>query len=99
GNSNTTAFLHVDDFQLIADHTVEVPVFANLLALKTDKQVAEPVIDELEKTITIHVPFGTDVTRILVDATISENATMTPASGTWVDLSTPVQLVITNGDL
>lgn len=48
--------------------------------------------------ILVVVPFETDVTALVTDITVSEGATVVPASGTPQDFSTPRNFVVTNGD-
>ncbi|MCB0563997.1 MAG: DUF4960 domain-containing protein [Phaeodactylibacter sp.] len=59
----------------------------------------EVIINESNKTVTLKYPCGTDVKSITPNISISSGASITPASGTSVDLSSPVQYTITNGNL
>jgi len=60
-------------------------------------------IDTIEGTITgvnvtITLPFGTDVTKLAPVITISDLATISPASGTVQDFTNPVEYTITAED-
>lgn len=48
------------------------------------------VIDTINKTITITVPGGTDVTDLETNITLAEDYTISPASGEQVNLTNPV---------
>lgn len=49
--------------------------------------------------ILVVVPYETDVTALTPNITVSEGATVVPASGSEVDFSDPRSFVVTNGDL
>ncbi len=53
------------------------------------------VIDEAKKTITVTVPYKTDVTALIPNITVSAKATVNPASGIEKNFSTPVSYVVT----
>ncbi len=57
----------------------------------------EGVIDGL--TILVVVPFETDVTALTTDISLSEGASVVPASGSEVDFSETRSFVVTNGDV
>ena len=48
--------------------------------------------------ITMNVPYGTDVTTIMVDLTVSALATCLPADGSIVDFTAPVDFTVTAQD-
>jgi uncharacterized lipoprotein YddW (UPF0748 family) len=50
--------------------------------------------------IALEVPFGTNLNEVLLQLSISEHATVTPASGSLVNLSNPLQITVKaeNGD-
>ena len=56
------------------------------------------VIDEAAKTIAVAVPVGTDVTALAPVITISENATVSPASGVATNFTNPVKYTVTAED-
>ncbi len=49
--------------------------------------------------ILVVVPYETDVTALTTDITLSEGASVVPASGTAVDFTDPRSFVVTNGDI
>jgi hypothetical protein len=55
-------------------------------------------INESEKTITIMVPNGTDVTDLAPTIEVSEEATVSPASGVSQDFTNPVTYIVTAED-
>lgn len=57
----------------------------------------EGVITEF--SILVVVPFETDVTSLVTDITLSEGATVVPASGAELDFSEPRNFVVTNEDV
>lgn len=54
-------------------------------------------IDEEKKTITIAMPYGTDVTNLAPEFTLTPEAILSPASGVSRDFSTPVTYTLTSG--
>jgi len=55
-------------------------------------------IDEENKKVTISIPFGYDLTKLTPTVEVSENASLSPTSGTQVDLSNPVEYTVTAED-
>ena len=55
-------------------------------------------IDESEKTIALTLPLGTDVTQLVPELEISENATVSPKSGEKVNFTKSVEYVVTAQD-
>lgn len=53
-------------------------------------------IDEAAKTISVFVPGGVDVTKLVPNITVSENATVTPQSDMPLDFTNPVQFTVEN---
>ena len=53
-------------------------------------------IDEAAKTISVFVPGGVDVTKLVPNITVSENATVTPQSDVPLDFTNPVQFTVEN---
>lgn len=60
--------------------------------------ISEPVIDESAKTITFNVSDIADVTALVPTIVVSEGATVSPASGTAQDFSSPVTYTVTAAD-
>lgn len=56
---------------------------------------SQGVIDEENLTITIEVPSGTDITNLTPEITVSEKATVSPASGEAQDFTNPVVYTVT----
>lgn len=56
-------------------------------------------IDEANKTISIVLECGTDVSALSPNIGVSSGASVTPASGTAVDLSVPVEYSVVGGNL
>ncbi|MCW0484453.1 DUF4960 domain-containing protein [Gaoshiqia sediminis] len=53
-------------------------------------------IDHLSGSINISLPGGTDLSSVAFEASAPEGATVTPASGSSLDLTTPFQVVVSN---
>ena len=53
-------------------------------------------IDETAKTISVFVPSGVDITKLVPNITVSENATVTPQSDMPLDFTNPVQFTVEN---
>lgn len=53
-----------------------------------------------DKNVMLEVPFGTDLTEVLVELEVSEFASVEPESGSTVDISSPFDIIVTaeNGD-
>ena len=54
------------------------------------------IIDEEAKTISVYVPATVDITAIAPEVVVSPNATVSPASGSSVDFTNPVQYTVDN---
>lgn len=56
-------------------------------------------VDPVDATVSFEVPFGTDLSEVLIEVETSDaDATSAPASGTRVDLSSPLELIVTAED-
>lgn len=82
-------------------------IFASCTPESTEKKIisfqfAQPAviatINEEAKTIEANVPWGTDLTTLVPVITISDKATISPASGTIVDFTNPVVFTVTAED-
>ncbi len=79
---------------------------AFITAFDVAERVSEPVIDEIGTVkngvshcaITIDVGASTDITNIVPDITVSENAAVSPASGIAQDFTLPVDYTVTAED-
>ena len=69
-----------------------------ILSFKFAAPAVEATISESAHTIVAVVPFGTNVTGLVPIITVSEKATVVPASGTVVDFTNPVDFTVTAED-
>ena len=69
-----------------------------ILNFKFASPSVEAVITESAKTIVAVVPFGTDVTALVPIITVSDKATVSPASGMPVNFTNPVTFTVTAED-
>lgn len=69
-----------------------------IISFQFAKPAAIATINEEAKTVTASVPEGTDLTTLVPVITISEKATISPASGTIVDFTNPVVFTVTAED-
>ena len=61
-------------------------------------QAGASAIDTASHTVTFHMPSGTNVTALTPAITVSANATISPASGTAQDFTSPVSYTVTAQD-
>ena len=69
-----------------------------ILNFKFASPAVEAVITENAKTIVAVVPAGTDVTALVPIITVSDKATVSPASGMPVNFTNPVTFTVTAED-
>lgn len=69
-----------------------------ILSFKFAAPAVEATISEEAHTIVAVVPTGTNVTGLVPIITVSEKATVVPASGTVVDFTNPVDFTVTAED-
>ena len=69
-----------------------------ILSFKFAAPAVEATITESAKTIVAVVPTGTNLTSLVPIITVSEKATVVPASGTVVDFTNPVDFTVTAED-
>ena len=69
-----------------------------ILEFKFASPEVKAVITENAKTIVAVVPFGTDVTALVPIITVSDKATVSPASGMPVNFTNPVVFTVTAED-
>ncbi len=83
-------------------YTAHIDYSANseneLILLQFPDLFLDGVIDG--RNILLEVPYGTDLTEVLVEMVVSPFATVEPQSGTLVDISSPIEIVVTaeNGE-
>ncbi|MBR4147102.1 MAG: DUF5018 domain-containing protein [Bacteroidales bacterium] len=66
-----------------------------ILSFRLENPDVEAVIDEELKTVTVLLPYGTDVTALVPDIIISDKATIEPASGVATDFTHLVTYTVT----
>ena len=71
---------------------------AHILAFSIPEQATAADIDYQAMTISVLVPFGTDVTKLTPTIEVSAGATVTPASGAAQNFSSPVTYKVTAED-
>ena len=71
---------------------------AHILDFSIPEQTQPAEIDYEKMTITVNVPFGTDVTALTPEIEISAGASVSPASGEAQDFSQPVKYTVTAED-
>jgi len=79
---------------LFKDYTVNVIVSNPITSFKINNVAG--VINNSAKTINLILPEGTDLTALQPVIELSEGVTITPASGTTIDFSSPVSFTVTN---
>jgi hypothetical protein len=72
--------------------------YSNIVSYTIKGQVGSTAIDKAARTVTITLPFGTDVEHVVPNVGVSSNATVVPASGTEVNFKTnnKVSYVVTS---
>jgi hypothetical protein len=68
---------------------------AEILSFTIPNQVGSSVVNSAAATISINVPFGTDVTALVPTITLSSGATVNPASGVAQNFASPKQFTVT----
>jgi gliding motility-associated-like protein len=72
-------------------------VVPGIAAFTIPEQNGPAVIDNINKTIALTVPPGTDRFALRPTVTTTAGATVTPVSGTLVNFNNPVDYIVTNG--
>lgn len=76
-----------------------IPSMDNAItAFSIDSQLGETNIDDSNKTVQLIVPFGTDVTALAPNVSISSEAMVSPASEETQDFTEPVVYTVTAQD-
>ena len=68
----------------------------NILSFSVSEQTTNAVIDIINHTVDIEVETGTDLTNLIPEITISNNATINPPVGTAQDFSVPFEYTVTS---
>ncbi len=71
---------------------------ADILSFSIDGQTGDAVIDAVNHTVTVEMPYGTDVTALTPVFEVSAGAQADPASGTVLDFTKPVTIKVTAED-
>lgn len=71
---------------------------ANILSFDLTEQTEDAVIDRTAHTVVIEVAAGTDLNALTPAITLSDGATMSPASGAAQDFTNPVTYTVTSED-
>ena len=66
----------------------------DIVQFDVTEQIGNEIIDETEHTVTLEVPYGTNVTNLIPTIEISENATISPESGVSQDFTNPVEYTV-----
>ncbi len=88
-------FIYFDDFNL---STAGASTNADILTFIVANQQGASIIDEVNKTVLITMPQGSNISALSPVITVSPNATISPASGTAHDFSAPVIYSVTAED-
>ncbi len=70
----------------------------SIIAFAIDDQVGETLINLENRTIIITMPFGTNITSLAPEITVSDGASISPATEELVDFSNPVSYMVTAQD-
>jgi len=90
-----------DDFTNLGTHTFEggaPSTETDILTFSLSEQSADATINTTDHTVSIEVVAGTDVTALVPTITLSEGATINPASGVAQDFTAPVVYTVTAED-
>ncbi|WP_312692620.1 Ig-like domain-containing protein [Caproiciproducens sp.] len=89
----------VDNVEMIRDISKGTPKFTNIKSFAADEQIGYPVINNVDKTVNFHVPYGTDITKIHVYLTLSEGGTSTPSETGVYDFTHPVAFKVLSDNM
>ena len=95
-NMDAAKMIRVQNGDAILDWTIKVlhdeaRIYAFIL-----NDIYQGAIDQGAKTITVYVPASVGLTDLVPTVTYSENATITPSSGTAQDFTAPVTYTVKN---
>lgn len=95
-NMTTAQNIHVTNGDLYLDWTLStMRDEARILSFVIDNTY-NGIIDEENKTITVYVPGNVDIANAIPTIEISQNASISPISGSPTDFSSPVTYTVTN---
>jgi hypothetical protein len=74
------------------------PTATDILTFVVASQVGSTTVNATNHTVTVHMPFGTNLTALQPTITLSPLATVSPTSGTATNFTNPVNYTVTGGD-
>lgn len=95
-NLTTPRVIRVTNGDVFLDWTVTVKQDEAKITSFKINDLYTGIIDEKNKTISVNVPEGVDLTTLIPTVEYSENATISPLSGVSTDFTQPVQYTVTN---
>lgn len=90
-------YFRVINGNIYKDYVAVVEVLNPILSFKVND--LDATINNTNKTISLTMPEGTDLTALSPVIELSEGVAITPASGTAIDFTNPVVYTITSGSL
>ncbi|MEO9871502.1 BspA family leucine-rich repeat surface protein [Ekhidna sp.] len=98
-----TYIVTAEDGSTTQDWTINVTVAApgpetDILTFALDQQTGEAIIDLVNHTVGIEVAFGTDLTNLAPEISLSRGAISNPIIGTAQDFSSEVTYTVTSAD-
>ncbi len=100
--SSVTYTVTAEDGVTVKEYSVKVSHAANTEALITkfsiEGQTGDTEINHNEGTIYVLASYGADLTKLIPEIELSDNATVVPASGIEQDFSSPVSYTVTAED-
>lgn len=96
-NFNFTQMIRVTNADVYLDYTVGIEYQETKILSFALNGSYVGIIDNDEKRITVYVSSTEDITSLTATITVSNGATVTPASGTTLDFTDPVDFIVTNG--
>jgi len=96
-NFTTAVRFRIVNGNLYKDYTVNATVAAPITSFKISGVAG--VINNGARTIAVVLPEGTDLTALQPDIVLSDGVSISPASGSTIDFSSPVAFTVSNGTL
>ena len=95
-NMDAAKMIRVQNGDAILDWTIRVLHDEARIRSFILNDIYQGSINQEAKTITVYVPATVDIKNLIPTITYSENATITPSSGTAQDFTAPVVYTVTN---
>ncbi|WP_439481413.1 PKD domain-containing protein [Cyclobacterium plantarum] len=89
------------DYSEVVTEEIEAETLSDeksLLTFSLPGGIGESTVDAANFAVNVEVPFGTDLTALAPEFTLSEGASSSPESGTSQDFSNPVVYTVTAAD-